>query len=97
MIRNYVRLGFTIIKGNTIQLYFVRNFSGEVGVQIPGFSLDSVPKPKPNIQLEEQVELQEVQDHWRAMENRVKHRKTKKEGPRGRSGLRPSAWDHENV
>ena len=38
-----------------------------------------------------------LQDHWRAMENRVKHRKTKKDGPRGRVGLRPSAWDHENV
>jgi hypothetical protein len=40
---------------------------------------------------------EELQAHWRSMESRIKRRKTKTTGPRGRTGLRPSAWDHENV
>jgi len=40
---------------------------------------------------------EELQGHWRSMEHRVSMRRTKKDGPRGRKGLRPSAWDHENV
>ena len=42
---------------------------------------------------------EELQPQWRAMENRVKMRKSvpKGEGPSGRGVRRPSAWDHENV
>lgn len=42
---------------------------------------------------------EQLDPHWRAMESRVKSRRTKKvgEGPRGRGTVRPSAWDHEHV
>ena len=38
-----------------------------------------------------------LQGHWRSLESRVVKRKTKKEGPRGRRGLKQTAWDHEHV
>lgn len=53
-------------------------------------------KPQANPELVPDDE-EKLQDHWRAMENRVKLRKSKKDGPRGRTGLRTTAWDHENV
>ena len=43
---------------------------------------------------------EELQPQWRALENRVNQRRSKKlsEGaPRGRSPRRPGAWDHEVV
>lgn len=69
-----------------------------------GVAIYVSPKAVPNklVPLAELVvpeDDEQLQDHWRAMERRVKMRKTKQvgEGPRGRSPVRPSAWDHENV
>lgn len=41
----------------------------------------------------------ELQPQWRALENRVNNRKSKKkgEGPSGRGPRRSSAWDHDTV
>ena len=47
--------------------------------------------------VEEVKDDEQLQGHWRSMEKRVLHRKTKKEGPRGRTGLRSTAWDAEHV
>jgi hypothetical protein len=47
--------------------------------------------------VEEVKDDEQLQGHWRSMEKRVLHRKTKKDGPRGRKGLRSTAWDAEHV
>ena len=40
---------------------------------------------------------EELQDHWKMLENRIKHRKSKKDGLSGRSVRHNSAWDAEEI
>lgn len=71
----------------------------EEGVAIYVSTVSAPEKLPPAEDLVVPEDDEQLQDHWRAMERRVKLRKTKQvgEGPRGRSTVRPSAWDHENV
>lgn len=68
------------------------------------YTRPSAPLPAVDASREERVLMipeddEQLDPHWRAMESRVKSRRTKKvgEGPRGRGTVRPSAWDHEHV
>jgi hypothetical protein len=42
---------------------------------------------------------EDLQSHWKALESRVVKRKVRRRGeaPSGRSEIRKSAWDHEEV